>query len=336
MNEFRENNKVSIEIANKIESYLKYWGVVSLIPIINTMSLFLDLPEQYKQLNSTLCISQRGSGKSTLLLHILPEPNKRKFQILPKKIFESLLMQEKKSYFHLKILIHDDIIVAFGGLSKKQREQLVNLFTSILSDGCYGRQNKWFKGIRCVAHFGIAKESYVKHHQSLLDSTFLDRFVTYTLDITDEMKEEILEHLDMLKEKNISMPSLNLPIPKKRVNISLDLDKETKNEINKLAMQLDRYNIMTYARAQNYIHIFLMSNALLNGRKETNRYDLEMYKRLHPYHIASCGFLKDIDKVKAFIMENPKGFKEPWKKLGISRSSFYRISKILRIRGEIK
>ena len=140
-NSFLTSNKVSMDIFKKINDYLHGWGYAALIVCVNSMTLFLDLPSHFRQLNSTLGITQKGAGKSTLLVHILAKSNPKLFQPLPKKMFESQLIQQPEQYFNGKILIHDDIIVGFGGLSKKQRQQLVNFFTSLLSDGSYDRQD---------------------------------------------------------------------------------------------------------------------------------------------------------------------------------------------------
>jgi len=338
MTEFEINNKVSLETANQIEKYLKGWGFPSLIIIINSMSLFLKLPKQFKQLNSTLCIAQRGSGKSTLILHILAKSNPKIFQILPKKMFESLLIKNQKSFFDKKALAHDDIIVAFGGLSKKQREQLVNFFVLLLSDGTYDRQDiNHLKDINCLAHFGIAKESYAKYRRELLDATFLDRFATFQVSIDRDEKIAILNHRDRLKEENNELPKIKLPYFKRPIIVKLNLTDEIKKERNRLAIELDDYNVMSFARAQNYIDLFMMSNSLFNNRKETNEQDLEIYKKVHPYHLNSCGELKQEDLVKKYITNNPDiGFKEISKRLSIAKTTFYNILKRLKERGDIE
>lgn len=335
--EFRTANKRSIEFANKVETYLKGWGIPSLIVIINSMSLFLKTQEQYKQLNSTLCIAVRGSGKSTLLLHILAKSNPKMFQILPKKIFESELVKKPRDYFDNKILIHDDIIVAFGGLNKKQREQLIGFFGLLLSDQSYSREGlDHLKNVRCLAHLGIASESYSKYKKQLLEATFLDRFCSFEVKTSRSNKKDILNHRDYLKEKDVQLPVIKLPFFAKKVPIKLHFDEEIRQKRNKLALELDDYGVISFARAQNFIDIFLMSNALLNNRKVVNAHDLALYEELHSYHLESSGELSMQAFVKALILDYGETIDgNILKEHNLSKSSFYRHRRRLRNLGEI-
>jgi len=327
-----ESNNVSLKIASEVEKVLKFNGLTALIPIINSMSLCLKLPEQFKQLNSTLSISPKGQGKSTLLIHILAKSNPKYFVVLPKKMFESQLLEKPKDYFNHKIMIHDDIISALGGTNKKQREQLTGFFTQLLSDGNYSRENKELKDITCLAHFGIAHESFEKHHKDLIDNTFLDRFATYSVNLNFKEKMEILEHRDQMVENDVKLPIIKLPLTKNKVEVKLILNEESKKRINQLAMELDTYNLMSSNRAKNYITIFLLSNALLNNRKETNEYDLEMYEKLHKYHLNCIGNLSKKRQILALKQRFPdKNNEELITESGIPKSTFYRINKELQL-----
>ncbi len=333
---FEEANKTSLEIASKIEEVLRFNGLASLIPIINTMSLSLKLPKQLRRPNSTLTISPKGQGKSTLLIHILARSNPKFFTVLDKNIFESLLLEKPKEYFHNKVLIHDDLISVFGGKTTKQRDQITSFFTQILSDGCYGRDKKSLDGIFCLAHFGIANESFKNHRKALLDSTFLDRFATYSVKLSEQNKLEILEHRDEMISKDIELPKIKLPLSKKKNQVNLILSKDQRVKINNLAMEFDCYNLMSSNRAKNYISIFLLSNALLNGRTETCEYDLQLYEQLHKYHMNSSYELTKENKVLAMIKTNP-GMKveELIKKSGIPKATFYKIRKNLAAKGKL-
>ena len=328
---FKKMNKVSLEIATKIEEVLKFKGLPSLIPIINSCSICVKLPKQYSQLNSTLCIDQRGFGKSTLLIHILAESNPKFFVILPKKVFESRLIEKPREYYHNKVLIHDDLTVSFGGTTTKQRQQLTNFFTQLLSDGRYEREGKsHLKDIVCLAHFGVAWESYKDHRKDLLNSTFLDRFSLYKVPLKVNQQMEILEMRDEMKDKNTKLPKIKLPLIKRKKVIKLNLTTSMKEERNKLAMELHEADIMTACRAQNYIDIFLMSNAFLNGRDAVVLEDLELYKVIHKYHKNASLDSDKIQRIKDLRKENPSiSVKEIKKITKISTSTIYRLLKIL-------
>ena len=334
--EFVQANKVSLEIAAKVEKVLKFNGLASLIPIVNTMSLSLKLPAQFRQLNSTICISPKGGGKSTLLVKILAKSNPKFFTVLDKNIFESLLLEKPKEYFNNKTLVHDDLISVFGGKNRKQREQLTSFFTQILSDGTYSRDGKGFTGITCIAHFGIAQESFQHHRKDLLDSTFLDRSATYSVKLTVSEKREVLEYRDKMVDDDIQLPTIKLPLTKKKKEVKLSLDKDEKTKVNDLAMELDMYNILSSNRAKNYISIFLMANALLNGRDKISRQDLQLYEIIHRYHLESSEEVSKEHKVLAlkqrFPNENNAGLME---KSGLSKSTYYRIERNLRRKGLI-
>jgi hypothetical protein len=327
--EFETENANSIKIANDIEGYLPGMGLIGLIVATNSISICVELPKQYKQRNSIILILGRGSAKSTLLIDILAKSNKKMFVKLDKKLFESELVQKPKEYFHNKVLIHDDLIIAFTGMSTKQRQQLVNFFTSILSDKEYSRErNNQLKDVDCLCIFGLAKENYAKYMKELMSATFFDRFSRVTRNIDREDKVKILEHRDITKENNIDFPKIKLPYKKKKTKIELILTKEMKVKRNKLAMELDDYNILSFARAQNFIDVFLMSNALLNGRKRVKNSDLEMYLLLHKYHVQSSG---ELDKEEKIAVMKKQGVpnKEIMKKLKIPTSTFYDILKRL-------
>ena len=159
-----------------------------------------------RQGNSTLCISPKGFGKSTLLIHILAKSNPKFFTILDKNIFESQLLEKPKEYFHQKVIVHDDLISVFGGKNRKQLEQIQSFFSQLLSDGSYSRDATELKDIFCVALFGIAKDSFEKRRKELLDSTLLDRLVTYSVNLDSLQKMEVLQHRDAMMDKQTPLP----------------------------------------------------------------------------------------------------------------------------------
>ncbi len=323
--EFMQANGVSLKIAAEIEKALKFNGLPSLIPIINCLSISLKLPDQIKQANSTLCISPKGFGKSTLLIYILAKSNPKFFTILDKNIFESQLLEKPREYFEGKVLIHDDLISAFGGKNRKQREQLTSFFSQLLSDGTYSREGKKLENVCCIAQFGIARESFEKHRKDLLDGTFLDRFLTYSVELDNLQKLEVLQHRDHMMDYNVQLPIIKLPFSKRKQEIKLVLTEEQKNKVNKLAIQLESYRVMSSTRTQNFIKIFMLCNALLNNRKETCQYDLELYEVLHQFHLNSASQMSKKQQIIALKQQFPdKNNEELIDISGIPKTTFYR------------
>ncbi len=326
---FQKANWRSLKIAEDIEDFLKFKGLQSLIPFVNACSLNLRLPEAYGKRNSTICVDQRGLGKSTLLNGILAKSNPKFVQVLDKKIYESQLVRKPKSYFHGKILIHDDLTSAIGGKTTKQREQIESFFTQLLSDGNYSRDGlNELKDVRCVGQFGVAWESFKKNRKALHDNTFLDRFAPYKIELTYMEKQEILEHRDLLKENNTKLPRVVLPLRKSLTSIKRCLSPEMKKEINTLAMELATLHIMSFARAQDHIEVFMMSNAFLNGRNKTNVHDLELYKIVHEFHKKSSLEDSRENTIRNIILMKPSATpKDIVKMTGFPQSSVYVILK---------
>ena len=334
---FKKDCNKTLELANKVDSYLKGRSIPSIIPIVNSMCINLKLPQEIKKLNSCLIISPRGSGKTVFLEDILAKSNPEHFVILPPKIFESELVEKEKEYFHNKILIQSDLIVTFEGLSKKQRQQLTNFFTKLL-EGNYARDKKGMSNVRTMVLFGLASEKLDRFGSSLLSETFFDRVPPYLNEVTEEDKKKILE----FRSKNNSFgkrkartPTINLPLPEKiedekKVEIMFPHNEEIEKRIIDLALELDWYGVQSSVRSQNYIKIFMMCNALLNGRKEVTVSDLELYELVHPLFISSMPDL-DIEKRICWLLKKYPNLsdKELIRKSGASKPTFYKYKDIL-------
>ncbi len=333
---FKKYNKITFQYATQIEEYFKGWGILFISVIVSINSINLKLKKQYKR-NSLLVIINRGCAKSQILLNVLAKNNPKSFTILPSKMFESELVKKPKEYFHNKILVHDDLITAFGGLSVKQRMQLVSFFTELLSDGKYSRDQHKLEGIDTLCICGMALENYREYHKELFDSTFLDRFITTSKRISRNDKELILEHVSSLKERAVEIPKVKVKVGKRKVEVKLNFDKAIRKEIDKLAMELDDYGIMSSVRAQNYIDVFCMSNALLNDRKQVLACDLELYKMIHKFNLASD--LRAISikkKIKQSFAKKPRlSDVDRLEKLNIPKTTYYRLKKKLKQGGEI-
>ena len=110
-----------------------------------------------QKLNSCLVVAPRGTGKSELLERILAKSNPEHFVVLPPKIFESELVQKHREFFHNKIMVLDDLIVSFDGMSTKQRQLLENFWTKLLEGG-YGRDTRSIANVNTLVLFGLASE----------------------------------------------------------------------------------------------------------------------------------------------------------------------------------
>ena len=132
------------------------------------------------------------------------------FVVLPPKIFESDLVKKTREFFHNKILILSDLIVAFEGLAKKQRQQLTNFWTKIL-EGNYGRDGQQLSEVRSVALFGFASEMLNKFRGQLLSETFFDRVAPFKNEVTQEDKKRILKFRSktLLSENTNIIPQLS-------------------------------------------------------------------------------------------------------------------------------
>jgi hypothetical protein len=339
---FLKECRKTLEFAAAIESWLKGWLLPSIIPIVNSMSINLKLPPGTRKLNSCLIVAPRGSGKSELLEHILARSNPEHFVVLPQKMFESELVKKTRDYFHGKIVVHDDLIIAFEGMSTKQRQQLVNFWTKLL-EGSYARDRDALSKVSTLALFGLASEELDRFRDELMSATFLDRIPPFKHNVTRQMKKEILQFRARSLRENPSRqpPIIKLPLPEKieddkKVEVDFPDSKEIEDRIAECALELDDYQVQSYARAQDYIKTFMRANALLNGRHKVTISDLLLYDLVHPLFLNSMGELGTENRVLSLIKKYPdRPDKEIIKMGGLSRGTFYRYKKILQGKGLI-
>jgi len=262
---------------------------------------------------------------------------------LPSKIFESELVKKGRDYFHNKIMVRDDLITTFEGMSKKQRQQLVNFFTELLGKREYSRDREGLNDVTTLVLFGLASEELDKFRDELMSATFLDRVPPFKHKVTREMKKEMLPFRTKRLHENPSPqpPTIKLPLPEKideakKVNVAFPNCKEIDDKIEERALELDDYQIQSCARAQDYIRIFMQSNALLNDRPKVTMSDLYLYDLLHPLFLNSMGELGIENLVLSLFRKNP-GLtdKELIKKSNVSKGTFYKYKKILQGKGLI-
>lgn len=295
------------------------------------MSINLKLPG-VRKLNSCLIVAPRGSGKGVLLVLVLAASNPKHFVVLPPKIFESELVTKGREFFHNKIVVFEDLIVTFEGMSIKQRQQLVNFWTMIL-EGSYARDKDAISNVSIVALFGLASEQLDKFRDELMSSTFLDRVPPFRHKVTTEMKRAILHF--RAENPSRQMPVVKLPLPERiedseKVEVLFPKSKEIEERIIDYALQLDSYGVQSYARAQDYIKTFMRANALLNGRTKVTKSDLYLYDLVHPLFLNSMGELGTENLVLSLLRKNPGVTdKELIKKSGLSRGTFYKYKRIL-------
>jgi hypothetical protein len=301
------------------------------------MSINLKLPETRK-LNSCLVVAPRGSGKTELLERTLAASNQEHFVVLPPKIFESELVTKPRDYFHNKILVLDDLIVTFEGMSTKQRQQLVNFWTKLLEGG-YARDRNAIVNVRTIVLFGLASEQLDKFREELMSATFLDRVPAFKHNVTPELKREILEF--RATQSADKKPDLKLPLPDKiedreKIHVQFPHSKEIESKIVEYALELDNYEVQSSVRAQDYVKTFMRANALLNGRKKVTESDLHLYDLIHPLFLNSMRELGPEKLILSVIRKNPKGTdQELIESSGVSRGTFYKYKKKLEQRGLI-
>jgi hypothetical protein len=262
--------------------------------------------------------------------------------VLPSKIFESELVTKGRTFFHNKILVRSDLIVTFEGLTRKQREQLVNFWTTLL-EGKYSREKDALKEVNTLVLFGLPSEQLDRFRNKLLSTTFLDRVPPFKHNITKEMKREILDFRTKLQrhEEEYRAPIIKLPLPDRiedetKVHIEFPRSKFIENQIVEYALELDMYQVQSCARAQDYIKVFLMSNAYLNGRIKVTVPDLYLYDLVHPLFINSMGELGTESFVLSLFKKYPfDSDKERIQKSGLSRGTFYRYKRVLKEKGQI-
>ena len=252
------------------------------------------------------------------------------------------MSRKGREFFHNKILVIDDLIPTFEGMSTKQRQQLVNFWTKLL-EGNYARDRDVLSNVSTLVLFGLASEQLDKFRDELMSATFLDRVPPFKHKVTREMKREILQF--RAKRANQNPPSqppvIKLPLPEKieddkKVEIAFPESKEIEDNVMEYALELDDYQVQSYARAQDYIKTFMRANALLNGRKKVTMSDLLLYDLVHPLFLNSMGELGTEKRVLSLIKKNPDlTDKELIKMSGLSRGTFYKYKKILQGRGLI-
>ena len=337
---FLRDCRKTLELVWQIESWLKGWSLAAIPPIVNAVSINLRLPPGIRKHNSCLVVAPRGSGKSELLERILAKSNPEHFTVLPPKIFESELVTKGREFFHNKIVVIDDLIPTFEGMSTKQRQQLVNFWTKLLEGG-YARDRNALSNVRTLVMFGLASEQLDKFRDELMSVTFLDRVPPFKHNVTRQMKREILQFRAKRANKNPQPPVIKLPLPEKieddkKVEIAFPDSKEIEDKVTEYALELDDYQVQSYARAQDYIKTFMRANALLNGRKKVTMSDLLLYDLVHPLFLNSMGELGTENRLLSLIKKNPdKSDKEIIKISGLSKGTFYKYKKILLTRGLI-
>lgn len=318
---------------------MKGWLLPSIIPIVNSISINLKLSD-VRKLNSCLIVAPRGTGKSELLERILAASNPEHFVVLPPKIFESELVKKGPIFFHNKIMVLDDLIVTFEGMSTKQRQQLVNFWTKLL-EGSYSRDDYAIANVSTIALFGLASEQIDRFRDELMSSTFLDRVPPFRHKVSTEMKREILQFRNELSPTKNQKPILKLPLPAKiedgnKVDVAFPRIKEIEDLIVEYALELDNYEVQSCARAQDYIKTFMRANALLNNRTRVTKSDLYLYDLIHPLFLNSMGELGTENLVMATIKRyGSLSDKELIKKSGLSRGTFYKYKNILKRKGLI-
>lgn len=159
--------------------------------------------------------------------------------------------------------------------------------------------------------------------------------------VTRQMKREILQFRAKRANKKPQPPVIKLPLPEKieddkKVEIAFPESKEIEDKITEYALELDDYQVQSYARAQDYVKTFMRANTLLNSRPKVTMSDLLLYDLVHPLFLNSMGELGTENLVLSLFRKHPElTDKELIKKTSISKGTFYKYKKILQGKGMI-
>jgi hypothetical protein len=176
-----------------------------------------------------------------------------------------------------------------------------------------------------------------------MSGTFLDRVPPFKHKVTREVKREILQYRAKRTNQNPTPqpPIIKLPLPEKieddkKVEIAFSVSKEIEDKITEYALELDDYQVQSWARAQDYIRSFMRANALLNDRKRVTTSDLYLYDLVHPLFLNGMGELGTENRILSLFKEHPDAAdRELIGKSGVSKGTFYRYKKILLGKGLI-
>ena len=325
--EFKKANEVTIKNANLVGKYLITWELPSIPIMVNMLTPFLKKTNSQFQNNSNFIIDEMGMGKTSIVT-ILQQSNPEYIKILPKKMYAMNLLDLGNEFYKNSVLIHQDMIGAFSGLSQKTFEQLSGFWTSILSEHSYQQLGKEIKDANCSVMFPITKIGWFKAKKLFFDETLIDRVTQLIVKPRDEdEKKEITdfkinrEEIDMVK-----FPKIKLPFSKKHKIIKYD--RTLTKEIINLSHELDEFKVCSITRGSGYIRNFLKANAMLNDRNKINIHDLEMYKLVHSLHKGT--HLSMLQKVRyALSTQGKMSDTDLIQKNDFTRPTFYKYKKQL-------
>jgi hypothetical protein len=286
LEQLEKDSSVTIEYAKKVGEFL-IGAERKVIPtLVNIHTIKLGLPKEIPT-NSNMLVWGKGEGKGTFLINILQESNPEVIIKRDDKHFESQLVELPKDEFIDKVWVVEDVITTFEGMSRKQRMQLIDFYTIILSNKRYSRGGfPIIKDVNISCQFGLAKQEWYRFRGDLFTSTFEERVLpTY-----DQMSLEEIEYV-LKDKKQTSLPSIKLDKlyeEKKEIEIPSLYDFE----LVKLALILSKDIGLSTFRVLHYIKNFIKANALINERPVCKG-DIELFQFILSLHYsAQAGSLK--------------------------------------------
>lgn len=360
---FGEDNSETIRLGRLVAEYLYGYGEVAMLIFPNICSLWTDYIQRP---NSNLLIEDMGGGKSTLF-EMINLSNPKYITKLPPKIYAWELSKNKDSYFKDKLLLHDDLILGFSGLSKKSREQLTGFFTELLSSGKYKQLGNEVNG-NCNALFGIArkfffenqtmieqieskvtepddsniinhnnpniievkKKDYSKSNDqyNLKEKLFTETFTDRVIQVKPPQKSESTKRIVLDFMRHRDKELPKIKLPLgKKKKIIVDYNCLDLKLFDKLCIDFDKSNIISVQRAFNYCINFMKGNALLNNRNSINNNDLLMLQDLFPLHFA-----RETNYTKVYITLSKfpdLNDDQLIEKSKVSKDTFYKYKKII-------
>jgi hypothetical protein len=266
-----------------------------------------------------MLVEDMGGGKTTFV-NILEQSNAKYCLRLPTKIYAWDFVENfPQGIFKRKLILHDDLIPAFSGLSEKSKQQLIGFFMEMLDKFKYEQLGKTQEG-ECNALFGIAKRYFTKReNKELYETTFFDRVtLVKPMPMNLQTKSDVLDL--MATRDNPKYPKVKLPLGRKK-KIKLDFSKFDLEDIKKLALGFDQKGIMSHTRGFNYILNYMKGNALLNDRKEVRYCDWELFTEVYPIHFSRTDTHSLVRN--ALIKYKDLSDKDIIEKINIPRRTFY-------------
>jgi len=200
-------------------------------------------------------------------------------EITAKLMIDILLPEVERGT--IKYLIIPDILNCIEK-QKATRQQFLNFIKSLIEEGItsvYTYHKRYTvrnteDPVRCGLITAITTVDFKRIRKYLENIGLLSRFIPFSYDYSIEKIKKILEYLE--SEENRESYDFFIKKERKQIKGSKELFKEFEMVSMKLATQYQGFGFRTQIRLQH----LAKANALLNGREEVTKEDIEKIIRL--------------------------------------------------------